>query len=287
MNSLLRSAVAGAILLGERWRHGIAYNPMSRELAQNPYPWYAALRARNGPHVPHKSLLLDSWLFAHHADVDLILRDHRHFSNDPRNGRMSRSRRHSLPDANSYTMLFLDPPDHTRLRSLVNKAFTPRAVNGLERHVRELAHQLFDDIPDPSAFDLMQAIANPLPVIVIAEMLGVPPEDRARFGVWSNQRARILEPTISPAERKVADEAALALDAYFDPIIEQRRREPRDDIISSLVHAEEEGDRLSGRELFLMLRLPARCRQRDHDQPDRQRHARDAAPSRNARASPG
>ncbi len=228
---------------------------MSRQLAQDPYPWYADLRARYAPHVPHRSLLLDSWLFAHHADVDRILRDHRRFSNNPRTGRMSRSRRNSLPDENSYTMLFLDPPDHTRLRSLVNKAFTPRAVNRLEGRVRALAHQLFDDIPDPSAFDLMQAIANPLPVIVIAEMLGVPPEDRVRFGVWSNQRARILEPTITPAERKVADEAALALDAYFDPIIEQRRREPRDDIMSSLVHAEEEGERLTGRELFLMLRL--------------------------------
>ena len=104
-----------------------------------------------------------------------------------------------------------DPPDHTRLRSLVNKAFTRQAVNLLEPRIRGLMAALLDDIDDPAGFDLMKAVANPLPVTVIAEMLGVPPEDRTRFTVWSNQRARLIEPTITARERKNADAAGQSL----------------------------------------------------------------------------
>ena len=100
---------------------------------------------------------------------------------------------------------FLDPPDHKRLRALVNKAFTPKAVNALEPHIRSLLGSLLDEIDDPADFDLMQAVAQPLPVIVIAEMLGVPPEDRAQFKIWSDQRARTLEPSIDARERALAD----------------------------------------------------------------------------------
>ena len=132
-----------------------------------------------------------------------------------------------------------DPPDHTRLRSLVNKAFTRQAVNLLEPRIRGLMAVLLDDIDDPAGFDLMKAVANPLPVTVIAEMLGVPPEDRTRFTVWSNQRARLIEPTITARERKNADAAGQSLNAYFLPIIKARRAEPKDDIISALVHAED------------------------------------------------
>ena len=152
-------------------------------------------------------------------------------------------------------MLFLDPPDHKRLRALVNKAFTPKAVNALEPHIRSLLQGLLDDIDDPAGFDLMQAVAQPLPVIVIAEMLGVPPEDRSRFKVWSNQRARVLEPMIDAREREVAEAANRSLNDYFMPIIKERRQAPKDDIVSALAQAEEEGDRLTEREMLNMLRL--------------------------------
>ena len=101
-----------------------------------------------------------------------------------------------LPPPDEFTMLLLDPPDHTRLRALVSKAYTPGAVKALEPRIRSILGTLLDDIADPAAFDLMQAVARPLPVIVIAEMLGVPAEDRAQFRIWSAQRARLLEPTI-------------------------------------------------------------------------------------------
>ena len=114
---------------------------------------------------------------------------------------------------------------------------------------------MLDQIGDPASFDLIEVLAHPLPVIVIAEMLGVPPEDRAQFRVWSNRRARLLEPTISDREREVASTAAEALDAYFRPIIKERRAAPQDDIVSALAHVEEQGDTLTEREMLTMLRL--------------------------------
>ena len=251
MRDAIRSVAVGTLLMRERWQSGVSYNPLSSEMAQDPYPTYAKLRGRD---PVHRSRLMDAWVFSRFADVDAILRDHRHFSSDPRK-RVASGRRASLPNVEEPSMLFLDPPDHTRLRALVNKAFTPRAVAALEPHIRELTTTLLDAVDDPAAFDLMEAVAKPLPVIVIAEMLGIPPEDRAQFAVWSDQRARILEPTLSPDERETADAAMRSLDEYLMPIISARRVDPKDDIISALAQAEEEGDKLTEREVLIMLRL--------------------------------
>ena len=251
MRDAIRSVALGTLLMRERWQSGVSYNPLSAEMAQDPYPTYAKLRG----HDPvHRSRLMDAWVFSRFADVDAILRDHRHFSSDPRK-RVASGRRASLPNVEEPSMLFLDPPDHTRLRALVNKAFTPRAVAALEPHIRELMTTLLDAVDDPAAFDLMEAVAKPLPVIVIAEMLGIPPDDRAQFAVWSDQRARILEPTLSPDERETADAAMRSLDEYLMPIISARRVDPKDDIISALAQAKEEGDKLTEREVLIMLRL--------------------------------
>ena len=248
----MRSALAGAVLLGERLQSGVGYNPLSSRMAQDPYPVYASLRTRD---PVHRSRLLKAWLFTRHADVDAILRDHRHFGNDPRTGTLSSRQRAMLPPPDEFTMLFLDPPDHTRLRSLVTKAFTPKAINDLEPRIRGILGSLLDDIEDPAEFDLMQAVARPLPVIVIAEMLGVPPEDRDVFRIWSAQRARMLEPTIGPDEREAGEAASRAFDAYFRPIIEARRAEPRDDIVSALARVKDDGGHLTERETLNMLRL--------------------------------
>ena len=247
-----RWMLAHMAVLGERWRTGVAYNPLSDRTAQDPYPVYAALRERD---PVHRSRLMNAWMFARHADVDAILRDHRNFGSDPRKGTLTARQQAMLPAPDELTMLLLDPPDHRRLRALVNKAFTPRAVEALEPRIRETLAALLDDIDDPGGFDLMRAVAHPLPVIVIAEMLGVPHEDRARFAVWSAQRARLLEPTVSPRERAAAEVATAEFDAFFRAIIEERRAAPEDDILSALVQAEDEGERLNERETLNMLRL--------------------------------
>ena len=252
LRGAIQSLVAGAVALPEYWRCGVAYNPLSARAIQDPYPTYARLRARS---PVHRSRLLEAWVFTRYAGVEAILRDYQRFSNMPSNRRVPKRQRSFVPPRADWTMLFLDPPEHTRLRALVNQAFTPRAVDALEPHIRTIMRELLDDIEDPAGFDLMAAVANPLPVIVIAEMLGIPPEDRARFKRWSNARARMLEPTITAQERERAVAAGESLDAYFMPIIQARRREPRDDIVSALAQAEEEGDSLTEREMLLMLRL--------------------------------
>ena len=252
LRAALRSLFVEAILVSERWRSGVAYNPLSAAVVQDPYPVYRELRARD---PVHRSRLMDAWLFTRYRDVDTVLRNHRQFSNNPYHRKRSVQRRNPSPPQKDLSMLFLDPPDHTRLRTLVNKAFTRQTVNALEPRIRSLMGGLLDAIDDPSGFDLMTAVARPLPVIVIAEMLGVPPEDRSQFTIWSNQRARTIEPTATERERKDAEAAGRSLDSYFLSIIETRRAEPQGDIISALVHAEEEGDTLSEQEMLNMLRL--------------------------------
>ena len=248
----IRSAVAGTMALRERWHSGVSYNPLSDRTAQDPYPVYAALRAR----APvHRSTLLNAWLFTRHADMDAILRDHRRFGNDPRKGTLSSRQRAMLPPSHEFTMLLLDPPDHTRLRALVNRAFTRRAVNTLEPRIRAIVGSLLDAVENPADFDFMQAVARQVPVMVIAEMLGVPPRDRDRFRVWTARRARLLEPTIGRREREAGEAASREFDDYFRPIIEQRRAAPRDDIVSALALARDEGERLTERETLNMLRL--------------------------------
>jgi len=252
LQRLLRSLILNTMLLRERYQSGVTYNPLSHRVFTDPYPTYRTLRTRD---PIHWSSLSSAWVVSRYQDIDTILRDHRRFSNDFENRTRSRRRQGQLNPAVDKSMLFVDPPDHTRLRSLVSKAFTPKTIETMELRVRAIMSELLDQIPDPASFDLMQAIADPLPVIVIAELIGVPPKDRGQFKVWSDQRARTLEPTITTRERDIATEAGKALTAYFLGIINERRANPRDDLISALVAVEEGGDKLTEDEMVVMLRL--------------------------------
>ena len=239
------------LLLPERRRNGFAYNPLDRRTVQDPYPAYAELRAR----APvHRNRLFRGWVFTRHADVSAILGDYRRFSSDPRNGSVPVLRRAMLPPPDEYTVLTLDPPDHTRVRALGSTAFAPWAGAALEPRIRGTLATLLDGIADPSAFDLMESVARPLLLTVIAEMLGVPPEDRATFAIWSARGARFLEPTIGIREWRAGRAACQAFDAYFRRIIQERRASPGDDMVSALLGARDEEARLSDRETLNMLR---------------------------------
>jgi len=150
----------------------------------------------------------------------------------------------------SHTMLVTDPPDHTRLRGLVAKAFTARRVADMRPRIRALVDEQIDRVIDKGSMDVIRDLAHRLPVIVICDMLGIPEEHRPAFLAGSNISGRILEPV--PMSREEIDQAnrgtAMA-NAYFDQLCELRRREPRDDLTTELVHAEEAGDRLSSEEL--------------------------------------
>jgi len=256
MSSLLRMFVRPfairAMVLREWWQSGVTYNPLSPHVYLNPYPKYAQLRAKD---PVHWSPLMDAWVVTRYAHVDAILRDHKRFSNDPRHRQRARAPRTTVDNPGGQSMLFLDPPDHTRLRALVNKAFTPQAIAALTRRIQAIVQELLEQIPEPSHFDLIDTLAYPLPVIVMAELLGIPPEDRARFKRWSERRARVLEPTITASEIQEGNRAAHELDEYFRGVITARRRAPRDDLISTLVAAEEAGDKLTLDEVLVMLRL--------------------------------
>src|SRR6266508_1105782 len=172
----LQPLITRALLTWEWWQSGVTYYPLAAHMYNNPYPTYAKLRARD---PIHWGVLSHSWVLSRYRDVDAILRDHARFSNDSRHRQDLPPYQSSAVNPPGPSMLFLDPPDHTRLRALVQKAFTPYAIEALTPRIRQIAADLLDQIADPMAFDVMEVLATPLPVIVMAELLGVPPEDRA------------------------------------------------------------------------------------------------------------
>ena len=150
----------------------------------------------------------------------------------------------------THMMLMRDPPDHTRLRGLVAKAFTARRIEAMRARVQDLTDRLLDKVIPLGRMDAIRDLAFPLPVLVICELLGIPEEDQARFVTGSSTGAALLNPTPpTRAELDDANRGTLELAAYFDALFERRRREPRDDLITQLVQAEEAVDRLTTAEL--------------------------------------
>lgn len=148
----------------------------------------------------------------------------------------------------NYHLLNMDPPDHTRLRALVHKAFTPRMVDNLRPRIQQIADELLDEMAAHDELDLLAHYAFPLPITVIAEMLGVPAADRDRFRDWSNA---ILFAT----DEETAMVRVMEFSMYMQEMIDARQAEPRDDLISALVQAEEDGDKLDRMELMSMIFL--------------------------------
>ena len=242
VRDLVKPVVMSALLTWERLESGVTYNPASRRLKANPYDKYAQLRRRD---PVHRLRLLNAWVLTQYEDVDMVLRDHRRFSNGDRN----------FGYLDYTTLLDLDPPDHTRLRSLVSQAFTRKAVADLAPRIRETVDTLLDDLEGKGRFDLIRDFAYPLPVIVIAEMLGVPAQDMERFRGWSDALARTTDPLLEDKYIRAARRANEELFDYFGGIVEQRLESPREDLISALLAAEEEGNRLTREELLSTLML--------------------------------
>ncbi|HSU14653.1 cytochrome P450 [Longimicrobium sp.] len=221
----------------------------------DPYPAYARLRDEAPCHRVRLGWRRAAWLVSRYADVAALLRDGR-FAKDPSRVRGPGGRGGGpwLPPflrPLTRNMLDLDAPDHTRLRALVQKSFTPRLVDGLRPRIEKLVDELLDAALRDRPGELVRQLALPLPLTIIAELLGVPAEDRARFHAWSS---RIVSGT--PDIRAIAVLPAVrALFRYLRTLFAARRAEPRDDLVSALVHAEAEGDRLSEDELLGMVFL--------------------------------
>lgn len=213
---------------------------------RNPYPLYWILR-RVQP-IVHIARY-DLWFVTRYDDVKKVLSDYEHFSSDFRRAFRPGE---EIDQSSKISLIASDPPVHTKLRGLMTKAFTPRAVASLESRIGELTHELLDGVADAGRMDLVQDLAYPLPVMVIAEMLGVPAADRAQFKVWSDEIVRMADDIFSTTEEQRGDRegadaplGAGEMGDYFKKIIQDRRSAPQEDLISGLVAAELDGQKLS------------------------------------------
>jgi cytochrome P450 len=232
---------------------GIRLTALDPAFQEDPYPILAKLREME---PVHRDETLNRWVLTRHEDVEELLFD-RSLSVDPRNAKPgSFESMFGFAEAERQpSMLFADPPYHTRLRGLVSKAFTARAVEQMRPRIQEIVDELLSAIDAGGEVDLMKEFAEPLPTIVIAEMLGVDPADRADFKRWSDLGVMNFNPMLTPEERALANEATEAMDGYLRRVIEERRAEPRADLVTSLIAAEEGGDKLTDDEIVTMCSL--------------------------------
>jgi cytochrome P450 len=244
--------------LHEQLESGITFFPIRKELRADPHPYYRRLRERD---PVHRSRLADGWVLSRYEDVLGVLRDPTWSSDERHWNRYGRYRargaRAGIPDPyeeKRSSMLRIDPPDHTRLRSLVSKAFTPRAVEAMRPRIALLVDELLAKVEPQRRMELVGDLAAPLPVIVIAEMLGVPAAEHEKFRHLSDEAVRLLGDG-AMAEKKRGVAGMHALSDYFAGIVEARRARPQADLISALVAAEEAGDRLSMAEMLATLVL--------------------------------
>jgi cytochrome P450 len=226
------------------------FDPLSPEFIRNPYPYYERLRATDPVHLTQHGMYLAS----RHADISLVLRDKR-FGKDYAE-RISRRYGPRIMDEPVFrnfalTMLQQDPPDHTRLRGLVAKAFTARRVEDMRPRIQEIVDENLDRIIPQGKMDLIEDFAYRLPVTVICDMLGIPAEHREMFHSGSRNSGRILEPVpMTPEEIKQSNAGQAMVKMYFDQLFDLRRKNPGDDLTTQLLQAEEDGNKLSHEELY-------------------------------------
>ena len=225
------------------------FNPLAPDFIANPYPFYHRLRETEPMHLTP----LGFYVASRHADIATILR-HKRFGKDFA-GRMSRRHGPEILEEPVYRsmrhwMLQQDPPDHTRLRGLVVRAFTARRVEDMRPRIQEIVDGIIDRVESRGRMDLIADFAFRLPVTVICDMLGIPSEDRELFFTSSRTGGRLLDPVpLSRAEIEQHNASNLAAADYFNRLFELRRREPGDDLTTQLVQAEEHGSKLSNEEL--------------------------------------
>lgn len=229
------------------------YDIWAPEHRANPHPLYARMR-REAPVYRTVSQVTGKpvWFFTRYDDCVAVLKDSRFgkeidkaHTPEPAAGESVAPDELAVANRN---MLSIDPPDHTRLRGLVHRAFTPQMVANLRPRVEQIALDLLDEMRDSDQADLLTAYAYPLPITVIAELLGVPVADRACFHAWA-------QALLISGDSDDITEAVRAFTAYIQSVFDERRAEPRDDLISALIAAEEEGDEIDREELVGMVFL--------------------------------
>src|SRR5512135_891789 len=236
------------------------YELYSKEFQKNSHTIFAEMRAE-APIVQQPGIDGETpiWFVTRYADVQQILLDDEHFVRDPRlaftpeelervNGRLNPQ----VDEMMNNHMLNRDGEDHRRLRSIVSKAFTPKVIQSMRPRIEKIANDLLDKVAPDGRMELVSDYAFPLPITVIAEMLGIPLENQNQFRTWSNA---FVTPAITQEQQYESMQLLLEFAAYMQQLVAERRRQPGNDLLSGLIHAEENGDRLSEGELFSMLSL--------------------------------
>jgi cytochrome P450 len=227
----------------------ILFDPFLPGFNADPFPHYHRLREADPVHQSP----LGFWVLTRYEDCVAVLRDQR-FGRAGFEGFLesvygSPAGYERLP----RSMLFQDPPDHTRLRALVSRAFTPRVVEGLRPRIQQVVDGIIDRALDARSMEVIGDLAYPLPVTVISEMLGVPAGDRESIKGWSSDIARSLDAIGLQVDPDIVERgraARRAIGDYFRQLLPERRRQPRNDLLSLLIAAEEQGDSLSEGELL-------------------------------------
>jgi cytochrome P450 len=229
----------------------VGFNPRDPGFIANPYPAFRELRET----APVWRSPFDRTFLTRYEDASLLMRDRRLGKDYTEPEALIRrfgptAMQEPAVVELSHMMLMRDPPDHTRLRGLVTKVFTARKIEEMRPGIQAITDRLLDKVAGAAEMDAIRDLAFPLPVLVICELLGIPQEDRARFVTATASGAALLNP-VPPtrAELDRANEGTLATGAYFEALFEQRRKAPRDDLLTLLVQAEEAGDRLTTEEL--------------------------------------
>jgi cytochrome P450 len=245
----------------ERWLRALRpfghFHPFLAEHRRDPQATWRALRAID---PVYRSRVFGTWLCTRYDDVLFVLRDAR-FSADrsgiPVMRLVSRLVRREPDFAGliERNLLMIDGADHRRLRGLVSKAFTPRRVERLRPRLEATVEELLDRVGRSGEMEVVRDLAHPLPVIAIAELLGIPAEDRARFRAWSARLVQLLDPFQGRGGARPMIEATRELFAYFRPLLAERRASPRDDLLSAMIAAEDDGQRLDEVDLLALSSL--------------------------------
>ncbi|MHB1445074.1 MAG: cytochrome P450 [Acidimicrobiales bacterium] len=222
-----------------------------------PHSWFTYLRANHPVYHHPEPDGPGFWVFSRYADVQAIGRDGVTFSSDQSKGGVIGLEEPLVEPADfgdAKIMLMMDPPQHTRYRKLVNRGFTPRMINALEQHIRDMTVKLLDEAVAKGDVDFVVEVAAELPLMVIAELIGVPMEDRHKLFDWSNRMVGSEDPEYAVSDDQAMN-AQMEMFAYANQLAGARRSDPKDDIISTLLASEIDGDALTELEfnLFFML----------------------------------
>ncbi|MEE2646141.1 MAG: cytochrome P450 [Actinomycetota bacterium] len=231
------------------------WNPFDKDFAINPYPTYARLRKEDPLHRTANDLLLVS----RYDDAFQVLRDPT-TSMQGRRNRNAEAPEHmrvlvERTEGRGPSLLGLDPPDHTRLRGLVQRTFTPRAISRMREQTTTIVDELLDELVEIQEIDLISQYAFVIPFAVIHQMLGLPDTEMTMVREWSQALSKTLEPFLTPEEVDEAISGGVYMDEYLGEAIAHKRKHPKDDLLTALIEAEEEEDRLSEDELRSMTGL--------------------------------